>query len=245
MKPHATFVAALTRTLWVCGLAFVLTLFCGIRVRSQDVVAGQNQPGLLCSNVPESPLVASISELPSSQDSAEDAIYEATVDGDSASSVATIIEQHSPRNTRYTLHLQLASGAEQSIAVTAPPGGLQLEMLDMTGDNVPNDLIVTPALLRWPLMVLLNDGHDHFTVAISGVFPGSLGSDDGRASAAQHGQEIVALMSSGSKAGGLTNCGGPLLPRLQASLLSLISQTIANRLGYTFLSGRAPPPLET
>ena len=58
------------------------------------------------------------------------------IDGDRVLDVATVVEQPSARYARYTVQLQLASGAEESIAVVAPPGGLQLKMLDMTGDNV-------------------------------------------------------------------------------------------------------------
>ena len=32
----------------------------------------------------------------------------------------------------------------------------------MTGDKVPNDVVLRPALLRWLPTVLVNDGHEHF-----------------------------------------------------------------------------------
>jgi hypothetical protein len=94
-------------------------------------------------------------------------------------------------NVRYTVRLKLETGDEQSITVIAPPGGLQLVMRDMTGDHVPNDVLVTPALLHWPLTVLVNDGHQ-FTVAIFGTFPDSA-SDPGRASSGPGIRETAAL----------------------------------------------------
>src|SRR5579863_9420324 len=53
--------------------------------------------------------------------------------GDHSLDVATVIEQSSPGYTKYTVQLHLASGVEQSVVVAAPPGGLQIEMHDMTG----------------------------------------------------------------------------------------------------------------
>jgi hypothetical protein len=69
----------------------------------------------------------------------------------------------SARLTLYTVRLQFASGAEQSISVAAPPGALQPEMRDMSGDSVANDLVLSPKLLGLPPIVLLNEGHDHLT----------------------------------------------------------------------------------
>src|ERR1700719_433106 len=85
--------------------------------------------------------------------------------------VEAIVDEVLALYTRYTLRLHPASGADQTIVVSAPVGGLELEMRDMTGDGIPNDLVVTPALLHLPLMVLVNDGNDHFTVAISASDP--------------------------------------------------------------------------
>jgi hypothetical protein len=94
-------------------------------------------------------------------------------DGDHSLDAATVIEQPSVGYAKYTVQLHLASGAEQSFVVMAPPGGLQVEMRDMTGDNIPNDVVLRPALLRWLPTVLVNDGHQHFEVAWSGPDPGS------------------------------------------------------------------------
>jgi hypothetical protein len=166
-----------------------------------------------------------------------------TFGGEQGLDAATILEQQLTHTTRYTLRLHLASGAEQQIAVMAPPGGLQLQMLDMTGDHVPNDLILIPAFVRWPLTVLLNDGHDHFTVAISGNFPGYLGTGEDRASSSRHTQSTVALLSSGFKSSGLANGGAFFSPQLDRRAIPCVSRTIAERLGYLSSSGRAPPTL--
>jgi hypothetical protein len=44
-------------------------------------------------------------------------------------------------------------------------------MRDMSGDSVANDLVLTSKLLGLPPIVLLDEGHDHLTVASS---PGAL-----------------------------------------------------------------------
>jgi hypothetical protein len=162
--------------------------------------------------------------------------------GDHTLEATTVAEQAFTRYTLYKIRLQFASGAEQSIAITGPPGGLQPEIHDMSGDSVPNDVVLTSKLLHWPLVVLLNDGHDHLTVAIS---CDSLASDENQAFGSHQVHRLSALLSSGFKTGGLANGGGLLLPRLQENLLRPIAHVVTKYLGYTSTSGRAPPPLVT
>ena len=164
-------------------------------------------------------------------------------DGDHSLDLATVVEQAIGGYSRYTVQLRLASGAEQSIAVTAPPGGLQLEMHDMSGDKIPNDLVLRPALLQWLPTVLLNDGHDHFAVAISGTDSDSMSSAKELESRGNDARGTVALLSSGFKTGLLVNDGGLFLPQVQVYLLSPTTQVIANGLGHSSSSGRAPPAL--
>jgi hypothetical protein len=114
-------------------------------------------------------------------------------------------------------------------------------MQDMSGDKIPNDLVLRPALLSWLPTVLLNDGHDHYAVAISGTDPGSVSSGQGLAPRGSDYQGTVALMSSGFKASGLMNEGGVFLPQVQEELLSPTTRAIAPSLSYSPSSGRAPP----
>ena len=162
-------------------------------------------------------------------------------DGDHSLDVATVIEQPVGGYARYTIHLQLASGVEQSIDLMAPRGGLQVEMQDMSGDKIPNDLILRPAFLKWLPTVLLNDGHDHFAVAITG--PGSTSLSSGQELAPRGGgdQGTFALLSPGFKTKDLKKGGGLFLPQVQEEILSSATKVIAQSLDYTFLSGRAPP----
>jgi hypothetical protein len=84
--------------------------------------------------------------------------YATAFDGDHSLEAATVDEQAFARYTLYIVRLKFASGTEQSLAVVAPPGGLQPEMRDMSGDSIPNDLVLNSRLLRSPLVVMLNDG---------------------------------------------------------------------------------------
>ena len=169
---------------------------------------------------------------------------ETVVDADRTLNAAASVNQNLAPSTRYTVHVRLSGGAEQFIPVTAPPGGLQLEVRDMTGDNIQNDLVLRPALIHWPLIVLLNDGHDRFTVAISSTLPSSLDSGS-RASGAQQVPESVALASPSSKAGPRARNGQLFTPRLQKDLLSPLTQGVTNRMAHKSASGRAPPALTT
>src|SRR5580700_10501906 len=161
--------------------------------------------------------------------------------GDHSLDDATVIEQPSAGYTKYVVQLHLASGAEQSVIVRAPPGGLQVEMHDMTGDKVPNDIVLRPALVRWLPTVLVNDGHEHFEVAVTGPDPSSFSSGEELGSRTRESQTFALLMSSGFKAVHLPNSRRQFDPQLQECPFSSITQTVTDRLGHASSPGRAPP----
>jgi hypothetical protein len=159
-------------------------------------------------------------------------------DGDHSLDTAIVAEQVFGRHALYTVRLQFASGSEQSFAITAPPGGLQPAMRDMSGDSIPNDLILSSGLLRLPLVVLLNEGHDHLTVANS---PGSLGSDEGQASGSHQAQRSLAMVRAGMKLGGLSPGVRLLVPHSQEMLLYPHTQIAELWRDNPTMPGRAPP----
>ncbi len=161
--------------------------------------------------------------------------------GDHSLDVATVIEQPTPGYTKYTVQLHLTSGAEQSVIVRAPPGGLQVEMHDMTGDKIANDVVLRPLLAQWPSTVLVSDGNNHFKVVSSETDPASLSSSEDLGSRRPDSQTFVLLMSSGFKAIHLPNSRRLFPPQLQECLLYIITQTITDRLGHASSPGRAPP----
>jgi hypothetical protein len=161
--------------------------------------------------------------------------------GDHSLDVATVIEQPTLGYAKYIVHLHLASGAEQSVVVSAPPGGLQVEMRDMTGDKIPNDVVLRPALVRWLPTVLINDGHEHFKVAVSGTDTSSFSSPDNLGSRKPDSQIFALMMSSGFKAIHLVNKRRPFDSRHQDCFLSPCTQVIATSLVHATSSGRAPP----
>ena len=161
--------------------------------------------------------------------------------GDHSVNGATVIEQTTAGYANYTVHLRLASGAEQSVSVVAPPGGLQIEMHDMTGDHVPNDVILRPALLLWPPTVLVNDGHDHFAVVVSGADPGALSSRENLGSRPRDHQTFAVLRSSGFKTIHLPPSGRILAPRLPQTVLSAFRESFAWGIEHASSSDRAPP----
>jgi hypothetical protein len=161
--------------------------------------------------------------------------------GDHSLDGATVIEQTTAGYAHYTVQLRLASGAEQSVVITAPPGGLQVEMQDMTGDHVPNDVLLRPALLQWLPTVLVNDGHDHFAVAISGREPGFLLSSESLGSRPNDSQTFALLMPSGFKALHLPSSRRLFTSQLQLRSFSIFTQAVTDRLGLAASPGRAPP----
>jgi len=168
--------------------------------------------------------------------------YATGFDGDHSLEEATVVEQAFARYTLYTLRLQFASGAEQSIVLTAPPGGLEPKMLDMNGDSVPNDLVLTSKLLGLPLIVLLNEGHDRLSVAFS---PGSFAAGEGRASGLHEVHRPLALISSGFKRGALSSSEGPRYPQLEERLFLPLAYLPTKNSQHPSAPGRAPPALVT
>ena len=228
----------LTPKLW---LALALTLWSGVRAHSQDMSGGEFQAGVGdYATVSSSIILASPSVTSSNHERVTR--YATRFAGDHSLEEATVVEQAFARYTRYTVWLQFASGAEQFVVVTAPPGGLQLEMRDMNGDRVPNDLVLTTKLLRLPLIVLLNEGHDHLAVAIS---PGSFTTGEGRASGPHQVYLASALATPGLKRGGHANSGDLHFPQLEEKLLAPPAQVLTKRADCSSASGRAPPALAT
>lgn len=218
----------------LCAVALVFTfaLSVGARARPQVICRDASQPFATKASAEFSSSFA-VPESGGTSHHQQVTQYVIDFHGDHSLDVPTVVEQVIGAFSRYTIQLRLASGSQQSIDVTAPPGGLQLEMHDMTGDKIPNDLIIRPALLRWLPTVLLNDGHDHYAVAISGTDLGFMSSGQELTSRGTDDHGTVALMSSGFKTSGLTNDVGVFVPQVQAELLSPATRTTSQSLDYS------------
>jgi len=183
-----------------------------------------------------------LGEFPTQATTDADATETFGVSGNDALNAAAVVNKNLFLSTRYTVRVRLSDGAEQFIFVTAPPGGLQLEVRDMTGDNIRNDLVLRPALIHWPLIVLLNDGHDHFTVAISASLPNSL-NPSRQASRSRDLPETAALSS--SKTGPQGTSRQILALTRQRGFLPPLAQRLLNQDAYRSVLGRAPPAIAT
>jgi hypothetical protein len=234
MRTDEEFLGAFGRTLWVTGLALAFTLSIGGNAYSQD----RNLNPLTAHSANNSWEFSPPSEPSQMAKHGKVTKYATGLDGDHTLDAATVAERAFARYTLYTVRVQFASGAEQSIALMAPPGGLKPEVRDMSGDRVPNDLVFTSMLFRSPLIVLLNDGHDHLTVAIS---PGSFASGENGLSSQHQLPRVAALGASRFKAGGLRNGEGFFSPQLQESLLFPVARSVAITSDLASSSGRAPP----
>jgi hypothetical protein len=222
-------------------LLLAFALFVGARAYSRDTDRNSFPAGASASTS-ESSSILIASEPSALGNHRKVAHYATRFEGDHSLEAATVIEQVFAHYTLYTVRLQFASGSEQSIVLTAPPGGLQPEMRDMSGDSVPNDLVLTSSLLRLPLIVLLNEGHDHLTVAIS---LGSFAPDEGTASRADDARDMAAVKPSGFREGCLANGAGLLLPQMREDLLCAEGPILTKGESYASSSGRAPPAVAT
>lgn len=219
------------------ALAFALSI--GGRAQPQALAQGKHQADLV-SHAPAISAIPAAPEPPALGLHPKVTRYATGFDGDHSLEEATVVEQAFAQYSLYTIRLEFASGAQQSVVLTAPPGGLQPEMRDMSGDNVPNDLVLTSRLFGLPLIVLLNEGHDHLTVAIS---PGTFTSGEGRASGPHQVHLASALPTSGIKRGALANSGDLHFPQLEEKLLSPFAPQSAKYAEHPYASGRAPPAL--
>lgn len=223
--------------LWVAALFITAAFSTGVRELVKTAGAGAPRRALAKAGVPQ----ASPSPTTPARSHTQVKSYSLDFAGDHSLNGATVIEQTTAGYAHYTVNLQLASGAEQSVRVAAPPGGLQIEMHDMTGDHVPNDVVLRPAMLLWPPTVLVNDGHDHFAVVVSGGDPGDFSSSEDLGSRPHNGQAFAFLRSSGFKAIHVPESKGLPVPRLQNSLLSPFDASFARGIEHVSSSGRAPP----
>jgi hypothetical protein len=242
MKPSTKFVVAFVWTLWAGSAALGFTLFVGAGAFFQD--SNRDHPVLQPRAIYNArrALAAFVApQAPKSKSCKGVTRYLMGFADNRSLDVATAAEDVRTGYVRYVVRLQLSSGAEQSIDVTGPPGGLRPEVRDMTGDGVRNDLVLSPALIQWPVTVLVNDGHDHFAVVVSGDLPGSLGDGRDRASGKRDVPNSIALISARFKADYPAIGERQSPPRLQGNVFSPATRSATVRLGHAFSSGRAPP----
>jgi hypothetical protein len=220
-----------------------LLVFCALGVLLFGAVAAHSAAGLKHPRqrvAPPSSPAGILHRSPAVAAQANDSLRQDGLDADSALGAEAVVSENLAPSTGYTIDVRLADGSEQLIPITAPPGGLELQVRDMTGDNVQNDLVVRPALTHWPLIVLLNDGHNHFTVAISATLPSSMDSGS-RLSRSQRVPDGTVLVSFASKAGASASDGQFLVPKLRQGFLSSFTQSATNQTDRISVSGRAPP----
>jgi hypothetical protein len=245
VKPIAKFAVKLVKALWVAGLVSAFALSFGGHVYSEELAGGQPEPGAIRKISRPIPASPSVHGVPAPRDFREKANYVRELNGYRSLSIATEVEQPGSGLVHYLVRLHLDSSREQSIDVMAPPGGLEPEVRDMTGDNTRNDLLLTPAMFCWPPIVLVNDEHDHFAVAISGAIPDSMSSREELTSRTGNAQGAAGLISSGFKVGGPLPRRGLVLPQFQGSPLLAINGVPTVSPDYASNSGRAPPSFVT
>ncbi len=220
-----------------------LLVFCALGVLLFGAVAAHSAAALKHPRqrvAPPSSPAGILHRSPAVAAHANDTLRQDGLDADSALGAETAVSENLAPSTGYTIDVHLADGSEQLIPITAPPGGLELQVRDMTGDNVQNDLVVRPALTHWPLIVLLNDGRNHFTVAIAGTLPSSMDSGS-QLSGSRQVPDGAVLVSFASKAGSSASGRQFLVPKLQQGFLSSFTQSSTNQTDRISVSGRAPP----
>jgi hypothetical protein len=89
----------------------------------------------------------------------------ADLDGDRKPDMASVeVETQQASWTSYAIRLRFGAGAGAYIGVKGPLGGVRLAVRDVNGDD-RLDLVLTSAIDRRIVQVLLNDGHGNFSPA--------------------------------------------------------------------------------
>ena len=94
----------------------------------------------------------------------------ADLDGDRQPDLALVeIEREQASSTRYAIRVRFGGGTDSYVGVKGPLGGLRLTLRDVNHDD-SLDLILTSAMDRRVIQVLLNDGHGKFAAADTGSY---------------------------------------------------------------------------
>ena len=151
-----------------------------------------------------------------------------------------MVSENLAPSTGYTIDVRLADGSEQLIPITAPPGGLELQVRDMTGDNVQNDLVLRPALIA----LAADRAAERRPQSLHGGHFGHFAKLHGFRQPAVRSRQVpdgAALVSFASKAGTSASDRQFLVPKLQQGFLSSFTQSSTNQTDRISVSGRAPP----
>src|SRR5258708_40275962 len=169
----------------------------------------------------------------------------ADFDGDNRPDLASVhIGQSSSRSTRYWIAFHLSGGSRQTVAITAPTGGLQITSRDVNGDSFP-DVIVPTALTNKPVAILLNDGLGNFTASNPAEFQSAFtASETSWTFAAEEIRDAAAaLLLSRCVSGDCRTERRSSLPREITRLLALRSGSASLLPSVSPFMGRAPPCL--
>ena len=112
----------------------------------------------------------------------------ADFDGDQRPDVASL---EGDSSTGYSIRFQLTAIGQRAIQFVAPPGRIAIEARDVNGDHSV-DLVLTTALYRRPVVVLLNNGHGGFSRAEPGPFPGAFKAPRDWTSSSERSSEALA-----------------------------------------------------
>lgn len=165
----------------------------------------------------------------------------ADFDGDLRPDIASVQTGRSDfSHTDYWIQLQLTTTGRQSIQVVAGIGGLQIAARDVNGDHAI-DLILTTALLRQPVAILLNDGHGNFTRSAPAAFPGAFTESETNWVSGRHQVADAVGVPPQSRAGIFLETRGLPYPKAQADFTPLSTKGLFLSPFLTSHLGRAPP----
>jgi hypothetical protein len=165
----------------------------------------------------------------------------ADFDGDLRPDIASVQTGRSDfSRTDYWIQIQLTTAGHQSIQVAASIGGLQVSARDVNGDHAV-DLVLTTALLRQPVAILLNDGHGNFTRAAPSAFPGAFSeSETNWASGSNQVTDAVGIPPQ-SRVELFLKMRGLPYPKAQEDFTPISIDALFLRTFLTSHLGRAPP----
>jgi hypothetical protein len=165
----------------------------------------------------------------------------ADFDGDLCPDLASVQTGRSDfSHTDYWIQLHLTTTGHQSIQVVAGVGGLQIAARDVNGDHAV-DLVLTSALLRQPVAILLNDGHGSFTRAAPTAFPGAFTESETNWASGSHQVTDAVGVPPQSRVELFLKMRGLPYPKAQEDFTPISIGGLFLRTFLTSHLGRAPP----
>jgi hypothetical protein len=196
--------------------------------------------GLACGNVTAASVVNGLT-APSAAVGLGPTFAIADFDGDGRPDIAAVEVGNDLSAVSYRIQVQLSSSGWHTLQITAPPGGLLIEPRDVNNGNHFIDLVVTTAISRQAVAILINDGAGRFLQVGPTAFPDAFADSNTSPVLATQTTNVAIEAPLQHRPGTCLKAGSTSQARLKASRVTQWSSVFVFPDFLISHSGRAPP----